>query len=111
MVRCLDLAGISIEDIVEGFEDQQVTNARRITVARDGVKLETNTIILTFQTAIISKTLKVGVGLYVRNPLQCYTCFKFGHHESRCNSGADNKLCRPCSEPMQVHVLMTAKGN
>ena len=104
MFRCPDLAGISIEDIVKGLEDQNVKNACRITVARDGVKLETNTIIITFQKAIIPKGLKVGflkvpVGIYVPNPLQCYTCFKFGHHESIYNSGADNKLCRRCSEP------------
>ena len=83
IIRCSDLAGVSIEDIIEGLADQHVTNARRITLTRDGVKRESNTIILTFQTAIIPKTLKVGylkvpVNLYVPNPLQCYTCFKFG---------------------------------
>ena len=109
IIRCPDRAGVSIEDIIEGLADQHVTNACRITVTRDGVKRETNTIILTFQTAIIPKTLKVGylkvpVDLYVPNPLQCYTCFKFGHHESRCNSGADNKLCRRCSEPISMHA-------
>ena len=114
IIRCPDLADVSIEDIIEGLADQHVTNARRITVTRDGVKRETNTIILTFQTAIIPKTLKVGylkvpVDLYVPNPLQCYTCFKFGHHESRCNSGADNKLCRRCSEPISMHASPCAE--
>ena len=76
IIECPDLAGISIEDITEGLADQHVTNARRTTVTRDGVKRETNTIILTFQTAIIPKIWKVGylkvpIDLYVPNPLQC----------------------------------------
>ena len=82
-----------------------MTNARRIIVTRDGVKRETNTIFLTFQTAIIPKVLKVGylkvpVDLYIHNPLQCYSCFKFGHHESRCSSSADSKLCCRCGEAL-----------
>ena len=108
IIRCPDLAGISTEDIIEGLADQNVTNARRIIVTRDGVKRETNTIILTFQTAIIPKVLKVGylkvpVDLYIPNPLQCYSCFKFGHHESRCSSSADSKLCRRCGEALSNH--------
>ena len=92
--RCPDFAGVSIEDIIEGLADQHVTNARRITFSRDGVKRETKTIIQKFETAIIPKTLKVGylkvtVDLYVPNPLE---------------SGADNKLCHRCSEPICMHA-------
>ena len=62
-----------IEDVNEGLADQHVINARKITITRDGVKRETNTIILTSQTAIIPKTLKAGylkvpVDLYVPDP-------------------------------------------
>ena len=119
IIRCPDLAGVSIEDIIEGLADQHVTNARRITVTRDGVKRETNTIILTFQTAIIPKTLNVGylkvpVDLYVLNPLQCYTCFKFGHHESRCNSGAHVVVVlsqlSPCAEDCQKKLKCVSCG-
>ena len=39
-------------------------------VTRDGVKRETNTIILIFQTTIFPKTLKVG---YLKVPVQTYT--------------------------------------
>ena len=60
IIRCPDPAGVSTEDIIEGLADQNVTNARRIIVTRDGDKRETNTIILTFQSAIIPEVLKVG---------------------------------------------------
>ena len=77
-------------------------------VTRDGVKRETNTIILNFQTAIIPKVLKVGylkvpVDLSIPNPLQCYSCFKFGHHESRYSSNANSKFCRRCGEGLSDH--------
>ena len=106
IISCPDLAEVSTEDI-DGLADQIVIQARRITKTRDGIKRETNTIIVTFQTTIVPKTLKVGylkvpVDLYIPNPLQCYTCFKFGHHESRCNSGSDKKLCLRCAETLST---------
>ena len=112
IIRCPDLAGVSIDDIIDGLADQNVIQARRITITRDGIKCETNRIILTFQTAIVPKTLKVGylkvpVDLYIPNPLQCYTCFKFGHHESRCNSGSDN-ICCHCAAPLSTHATPCA---
>ena len=108
IIRCSDLAGVSTSDIIEGLADQNVTNARRNIITIDGVKRETNTLILTFQTAIITKVLEVGylkvpVDLYIPNPLQCYSRFKFGHHESRCCSSADSKLCRRCDEVLSNH--------
>ena len=79
IIRCPDLAGVSEAEIVEELSNQHVTAARRITVFRDGIKRETNTIVLTFNSAILPKSLKigylnVGVDLYIPNPLQCYSC-------------------------------------
>ena len=92
IIRCPDLAGISEEEIVDELSSQNVSEARRISVWRDGVKKSTNTIVLTFRTAILPKTLKfgylnVGVDIYIPNPLQCYSCFRFGHHERKCRLG------------------------
>ena len=70
----------------------------RIRVFRDGIRKDTNTIVLKFKTAILPKTLKIGylkvpVDIYIPNPLQCYRCFKFGHHERQCNSDNHCKRC------------------
>ena len=119
IIRCPDLAGVSIEDIIEGLADQHVINARRITVTRDGVKRETNTIILTFQTAIIPKILKVGylkvpVDLYVPNPLKCYTSSNLGIMRADATQvQTTNYVVVVLSQfaCMQVHVLMIAKRN
>ena len=85
IIRCLDLAGVSEEEIVLNLASLNVTAARRITVYRDNVKRNTNTIVLTFNTSILPKWLKVGylkvlVDMYIPNPLQRYACFKYGHH-------------------------------
>ena len=101
IIRCPDLVGVSEEEIVTNLANQNVTAARRISVFRDNVKRSTNTIVLTFSTSILPKCLKVGylkvpVDIYIPNPLQCYACFKYGHHENKCRLYGGDELCRRC---------------
>ena len=116
IIRCPDLAGVDEAEIVTELSTQNVIEARRIRVFRDGIRRDTNTIVLKFRTAILPKTLKVGymkvpVDLYIPNPLQCYKCFKFGHHERQCNADDHCKRCGtnevetshndPCTKPLK----------
>ena len=39
--------------------------------------------------------ISVNVEVYVPNPLRCYNCQFFGHHESRCTR---KKVCANCGE-------------
>ena len=115
IIRCPDLAGVSEEEIVHELSMQQVTGARRITVFRDGIRRETNTIVLTFNSAILPKSLKigylnVGVDLYIPNPLQCYNCFKYGHHERKCNKNTSKALCKHCGEVANTHDSTSCKN-
>ena len=101
IIRCPDLAGVSEEEIVLNLADQSSTAARRITIFRDNEKRNTNTIVLTFKTSILPRVLKVGylkvpVEMYIPNPLQCYPCFKYGHHEKECRLYGGDELCRRC---------------
>ena len=108
IIRCADLAGVSEEEIVSNLADQNVTAARRITIFRDNVRRNTNTIVLTFNTSILPRVLKVGylkvpVDMYIPNPLQCYACFKFGHHERKCKLYGGDELCRRCGITSYTH--------
>ena len=64
------------------MKTQGVKEIRNIHVRRNGVLKQTNTYVLTFNTPILPKKMKAEV--YVPNPLRCYNCQFFGHHESRC---------------------------
>ena len=55
IIRCPDLAGVSEEEIVHELSMQQVTGDRRITAFREGIRRETNTIVLTLNSAILPK--------------------------------------------------------
>ena len=108
IIRCPDLAGVTEEEIVSNLATQNVTAARRITVLRDNVKRSTNTVVLTFSTSILPKFLKVGylkvpVDIYIPNPLQCYACFKYGHHEKKCRLYGGDELCRRCGVTGVTH--------
>ena len=108
IIRCPDLSDISEEEIAMELADQNVTAARRITFFRDSVRRPTNTIVLTFNTATLPKYLKVGylkvaVDVYVPNPLQCYCCYRFGHHERNSKLNQGEHVCRRCGNSNLVH--------
>lgn len=95
------LKGVDTAEIQENLTNQGVTNVKRFTVKRDGKTIETNTLLLDFKTPIPPKELKIFYRLihvepYIPNPLRCYKCQKFGHHESKCR--ATNIRCSNCSE-------------
>ena len=67
--------------------EQGVTDVRRITVRRDGIMKLTNTYVLTFNLPNLPTDVKIGfmqvkVDVYIPNPLRCYNCQVFGHHDN-----------------------------
>ena len=60
-----------------------------------------NTFVFTFNTSILPKQLKVAflrvsVDPYIPNPLRCYQCQVFGHHENKCKR---EQICANCGQP------------
>ena len=58
---------------------------------------------MTFDSHTVPKEIKVGylkinVELYIPNPLQCFKCQKFGHHQDRCTR---SPVCGRCGESGQ----------
>ena len=81
--------------------EQGVTDVRRINVHRDGALKPTNTFVLTFDSPVLPANVKIGfiqakVDVYIPNPLRCYKCQVFGHHENKCGRQA---MCVNCSMP------------
>ena len=83
------------------MEEQGVTDVCRINVHRDGVLKPTNNFVFIFNTPELPTVVKIGfiqakVDVYVPNPLRCYQCQVFGHHENKCGRQA---LCINCGMP------------
>ena len=100
IIRDPMLKGCSDQEVLEGLKEKGVTGVRRITITKNGKKVDTNTFVLTFNTPMVPKDLKIfyrviKVDIYIPNPLRCYNCQKFGHHEDRCKS---EKTCGQCGK-------------
>ena len=101
VVRCPDLKGVSEQEILEEMREQGVINVSRIKIRRDDTLKDTNTFVFTFNTSILPKQLKVAflrvsVDPYIPNPLRCYQCQVFGHHENKCKR---EEMCANCGQP------------
>ena len=99
IVRCPALIRQSNEHILEFMEEQGVTDVHRINVHRDGVLKPTNTFVFIFITRTTNRcqnSNQAKVDVYVPNPLRCYQCQVFGHHENKCGRQA---LCINCGMP------------
>ena len=89
VIRCPELRPCSDKEIIDNLKDQGVTGVRNVSVRKNGVLKSTNTYVLTFNTPILPKKIKVAflsvnVEVYIPNPLRCYQCQVFGHHEDYC---------------------------
>ena len=79
----------SEDNILEYLRPQGVTHVKRFKIKKNDELINTNTLLLTFNSVVTPKTLKIfyqiiPVELYVPNPLRCFNCQRFGHHENNC---------------------------
>ena len=89
VIRCRDLLDCEETEIVNELYHQGVTEAKSIILTKNGNKVKTSTIILTFRTNILPASvmcgyLRVPVDVYIPNPLRCFKCQKYGHHRNNC---------------------------
>ena len=73
-------------NILDYLRPQGVTHVKRFKIRKNNEFINTNTLLLTFNTVVAPKTLRffyeiIPVDLYVPNRLRCFNCQKFGHHE------------------------------
>ena len=96
------------ENILEYLKPQGVTHVKRFTIRKNNAIVNTNTLLLTFNSVVTPKTLKIFyqiiiVELYVPNPLRCFNCQKFGHHESNCPADLGS-VCEKCGKGNHDHL-------
>ena len=102
------------DNILEYLKPQGVTHVKRFKIKKNGELVNTNTLLLTFNTVETPKTLKIfyqiiPVDLYVPNPLRCFNCQKFGHHESNCPFD-EGSVCEKCGTGNHDHLTSQCKN-
>ena len=95
------------ENIAEYLQGQGVTHVKRFKIKRNGDLVNTNTLLLTFNSVVPPKSLKIfyqiiPVEVYVPNPLRCFNCQRFGHHESNCPA-EQGSVCEKCGTGDKDH--------
>ena len=95
-----DLLFSTKEEILENLESQNVIDARRITIRRNGQVIPTKHIILTFNCPNLPKRIKAAylscpVRPYIPNPLRCFQCQRYGHSKTYCRGSV---TCARCAE-------------
>ena len=101
VIWCPDLEGIEDAEILENLQSEGVSQVERCMKKKGGIKVPTHTLFLTFskptlpESIIISCYLKCKVTLFQPKPLQCFTCFRFGHPSAKCKK-KDKPTCGRC---------------
>ncbi|GFO40538.1 NADP dehydrogenase [ubiquinone] iron-sulfur protein 8, mitochondrial [Plakobranchus ocellatus] len=99
VIRSRDLRCCSEEEMVE--ELSGVIHARRIKVRRGEDKIQTDTVVLTFDSPKPPSRIRAGyltldVRPYVPLPMRCYKCQRYGHGKDRCKKPA--AVCIRCGK-------------
>ena len=114
IIRDRMLKGEKENEIVDYLREQGVTACKRFTIKKDHDTVETNTLLLTFNTVTVPKSLKifyrvVPVDVYVPNPLRCFNCQRFGHHENNCPVDPGS-VCATCGAGGHDHHTSACKN-
>ena len=112
VVRSSELSLCTIDELKSHLANQGVTDIKRISIKRNEETIKTNTYIITFNKSSLPKELKVGYNLikvspYIPNPLRCYNCQKFGHHETKC---LKSPVCKKCGESGSDHIELSCNN-
>ena len=125
VIRCRDLDCMEEEEIKTELADQGVTFVKRIMVKRERQFVSTGRYILTCDTPLPPREIKVGfilcrTEIYIPNPTRCFQCQRFGHSKKFCrrspvcaNCGAEDHIeddcqnepcCYNCQGPHPVYA-------
>ena len=111
VIRTREFDGVSDEVMLEGLKKQCVTAVKRITIRKDGKIIQTSTFIITFNKPTLPKEILaayilIKVDPYIPNPLRCFKCQRFGHHQERCKQ---QPRCARCGQEGHIDSACTNK--
>ena len=114
IIKDRTLKGETEANICEYLQNQGVIAVKRFTIKKNYDVIETNTLLLTFNTVTVPKSLKIfyrviPVDIYVPNPLRCFNCQRFGHHESDCPVDYAS-VCEKCGTGGFDHIASNCKN-
>ena len=114
IIKDRTLKGESEADILAYLKPQGVTAVKRFRVRKGEQLIETNTLLLTFNMVTVPKSLRifyrmVPVEIYVPNPLRCYNCQKYNHHEDNCPEDLGS-ICENCGMGGHDHLTSRCKN-
>ncbi|GBN78939.1 hypothetical protein AVEN_50735-1 [Araneus ventricosus] len=100
VMSCGELLHVPMEEVLKGFQQQEVTHIQRIKIRQNGQFNDTKHLILTFHSPKIPDSVRAGyikltVRPYIPNPLRCYKCQRFGHSKASCRG---TLTCARCAE-------------
>lgn len=89
---------ITVDEILEKVKGGRVMEAKRFLVTRDNEKVESQTVLLTFSSEVSPQRVELGylsfqVKPYIRPPLRCFNCQRFGHVAAVCRG---RRKCGKC---------------
>ena len=89
------------------MKKQGVLDVRQILIKKEGQSIETNTYVMTFNISKIPTKIRVGytmerVEQFVPNPLRCYKCQKYRHHE---DAFRGREVCEKCDQKDPDHHM------
>ena len=103
VIRNYELAQMEPSELLSELQEAglPVVQTRNITQTRNNEKKKTTAIILTFSTPVLPISIHAGflnikVEPFIPNPLRCFNCQGFGHHQSICKKQG---ICPKCSQP------------
>ncbi|KAF2886683.1 hypothetical protein ILUMI_19490 [Ignelater luminosus] len=114
-----DLLNCSVDEIAEALSEDGVAEAKRMITKRNGVSVNTASVLLTFNRIKLPGRIKVSfysleVRPYISAPLRCYRCQSFGHISANCKR---NPICN-CDKAVhensgceQPFVCVNCDGN
>lgn len=101
VVSCSDVRDIPEAELKNHLKDQKVVDVRKITRRVGETRINTASMILTFNGTTAPGYVEFGflrarTRPYYPAPMQCYKCWQFGHTKIRCQQ--EKSICGRCAK-------------